>query len=278
MSISCMSIFSQKSVDFIISNEYKTPVSYANVYCRESGKGAYSDMNGRVKISDILDNDTLVISCIGYEKILVLASELTDTIFIKTYTKKLKEFKVKSEYEREVIGIKRKSFIVSHSEGRFTGSINGITFSNTRECFIENISLFIEKPEDSSRTRFLLMIYSVDDSTSFPLKSILTRQLFFDVTARGWSTIDLDSLNIRVTGDFFIGIESVPNFSFNDAPAYFDWVDKPTAKYRCVTYLFSEMPMTWIWGYSGDKYYYGIDGTEDGAHNNFPLIKATIKY
>ncbi len=278
MLVSCVSVLSQNSVDFILCNELKMPVSYANIYCKESGKGAYSDMNGRVKFSNILEKDTLVISCIGYEKRLILASELTDTIYLKTYVKELKEFRVKSEYEQEVIGIKRKSFIVSHSEGRFAGSVNGITFTNSKESFIENISLFIEKPEDSSRTRFLLMIYSVDDSTCFPKESILTNQLFFDVTKRGWSTINLDSLDIRVSGNFFIGIESVPNFNFNDAPEYFDWVDKPTAKYRCVTYLFSEMPMTWIWGYSGDKYYYGIDGTEDGAHNNFPLIKATIKY
>lgn len=268
----------QNQIDFVVVDEDKNPVSYANVYGAISKKGTYSDLEGKVHFNYLLQIDTLVISCVGYKKRQILVSEISDTVFLTVFSNKLPSFTVKSEYEKETIGIKRKIFLASHSEGRFAGSINGMVFSDVRVSFLESVSLFIDKPEDSSRTKFLLMVYSVDDSTSFPTEPILTQQYFFDVSKKGWSKINLDSLYIPLTGKFYIGIETVPNFIFDDAPILFEWAQKPTAKYRCISYLFKELTLNWVWGYSGGRYFYGIDGTENEAHNNFPLIKATIKY
>lgn len=268
----------QNSVEFIVVDENKSPISYANVFAKESKKGAFSRLNGEVKFVDIPKTDTLAISCVGYQKKWVSVSQIGDTVVLATSTKKLEEVKIKANYEQKEVGISRKRFLISHTEGRFGGSINGIVFPNKTQIWIENVSIYIQKPEDSSRNQFRLMIYKVDDSTSFPTEPILTKKLFFEVSEKGWSTIHLDTLNLWVSGNYFVGIETVPDYSFRDAANIFKWTSQPTAQYKCISYLFKERDLIWVWGYSGDSYFYGLDGTNEGANDNFPLIKAEIKY
>lgn len=273
-----LSIFGQNSIQFVVCNEAKNPISYATVLSIKSQKGAYSDLNGKVKLTELLLDDSITVSCVGFQKMNLSLAKISDTVFLQTSIRELDEFVVKSVYEREVIGIQRKNFIHSHSVGRYAGIIEGIVFPDVKKSFLESVSIYIEQPEDSSRIQFLLMIYEVDDSSDLPTSPILTKQLFFDMTKEGWSEINLDSLHIQVSGKFFIGIESVPNYAFDDAPEYYKWTDKPYATYKGGSFMAKKLDLTSVSCIAGIRTNVSMEGEIIGAHNIFPLIKATIKY
>ena len=70
-----------QSVELLISDiETKEPLAFANIYFKNSGVGSSSNLEGRAtfKQSDLLDTDTIVVSYIGYEKLINPFSKHTD--------------------------------------------------------------------------------------------------------------------------------------------------------------------------------------------------------
>ncbi len=62
----------------ILNKETKVPVCYANVFNKHSLKGTISNTDGYFKISLLSPKDSIVISCIGYEKQFIAYSKKED--------------------------------------------------------------------------------------------------------------------------------------------------------------------------------------------------------
>ncbi|WP_159038352.1 carboxypeptidase-like regulatory domain-containing protein [Brumimicrobium mesophilum] len=181
LSISTFNLYSQNSVEFTILNEEQKAIPFANVYCTSTKTGGYSDLNGKLTIKDLNKKDTLRIKSSGYEEKLIVVSEISDTIILNIKTIDFEEFTIKSEYERNTYGVTRKTFFKSRSRGGYIGYREGIVMDIVEDSRLENVELYIENKEDSSRTKFSLMIYSVTDLTDIPKESLLMEKVFLTI-------------------------------------------------------------------------------------------------
>ena len=275
--LATLNSISQSNYSFHLLSEDKEPISFASVYCTKTKTGGYTDLEGKIKLYKLYSTDTLVLRCMGYKEEIIKVSDISDTLILIKEINQLNEFVVKSSFERENYGITRKTFFKSSSQSGYVGYREGIILSVEKKSQLESIELFITKNVDSSRTKFLLLIYSINDSSNLPEKSILSRKIFFNTSSIGWSKINLDSHNIQTNGRIFIGVETVPNFDLDDAPNNFTFTEKPHSKYGFISYYFKASSLTWVHGHTGYEYNIGFDENGLGAHNNFPRIKATFK-
>ena len=77
----------------IVDAETGEPLPYVSVYVSE-GNGTLSNEEGAFSINAQPD-DTLRLSCIGYEKLLLKAADIGDLVKLKPLTQKLREVTVK---------------------------------------------------------------------------------------------------------------------------------------------------------------------------------------
>lgn len=61
--------FGQSFSGIVLDRSSLKPISYVNIYNQHTGKGTISDENGYFKIPINSQNDTLIISCIGYQSV-----------------------------------------------------------------------------------------------------------------------------------------------------------------------------------------------------------------
>ena len=74
----------------IIDAETKTPVSFASIGIVGSSKGTSSDLNGQFSLS-VADSDSLKISCIGYQSLIIYSTITSDLIELQPIITQLSE-------------------------------------------------------------------------------------------------------------------------------------------------------------------------------------------
>ena len=62
-----LNIFSQQIRGVVFDDETNLPIEYVNVFLNKNNYGVFTNKNGEFFLKDIADNDSIYISCIGYE-------------------------------------------------------------------------------------------------------------------------------------------------------------------------------------------------------------------
>jgi len=201
--------FTQKEVSFKICNVNREPIAFANISVNNTNYGYYSNLKGNVIIK-ALDTDTLIISCIGYETIHISNIYYLDTVFLNEKVTELLPFNIKSSYSHKKLGFLGKKTLRGSKLGNMSNVISGIKIENQKRYLIENVEVFINNKVIEPKNLLILHIYNIKDS--LPNQSLLDSILIIPNKGKGWTKIDLSELQITISNDFYVGVESVPNF------------------------------------------------------------------
>lgn len=201
----------------ILDAKKQTPLPYVNIGIVNSDIGTATDAQGefQLKFSGVTNNDSLRISCVGFEpKTYYLKSLIAE----KSHRPIVIQLQEKRNELKEVVVIDRKLITKTFGNkttSRFFGGkfasddygsemaikINGRKVPMYLDKFEVNISYNME---DTASLR--LNIYNVKNGS--PYENILNENIILRMgNQTGKIELDLSSYNIVVEGDFFIALE-----------------------------------------------------------------------
>lgn len=206
--------FAQVSVSSVLVNNQNQPLQFVNISVNSTVKGTYTSNSGVFSLGGLKESDTLKISSIGYKTISLLVNDISDTILLEELARDLPEVEIKAEYQYEQLGIE-KSKIQLNGHGDLLGWITGIILNQVPKSYLENIEVYVKHSEQNPRNQFLLRAYDIDSVSGFPKTSLLNERVVVPPAKKGWVTIDVSDYRIPVKNTVFIGVENLPNYSYN---------------------------------------------------------------
>ncbi len=226
-----LNIFSQQIRGVVFDDETNLPIEYVNVFLNKNNYGVFTNKNGEFFLKDIADNDSIYISCIGYEtnkiRISELDSSLTKYIFIlKKNIYQLNDVIVESRKKQYTTTKK-----INDSKGKNETNYFGFQFGTENCVYIKNeskskgkiqsISLDLDKMIDSPKScreckvdyiaNFSVKFYKYDKRRKIPSEEIYDKPII--IYPKNKTTIleiKLDTLYIPFLEDgICIGIETI---------------------------------------------------------------------
>ena len=204
----------------LINKDDGKQIPYANIGIMNKNIGTVSNTKGEfnIELSSEYDNDTLYISCIGYERKAYLISNFknsfrsTDQIIIELQPKiyELAEVVVRP------IGTKiytLGNFCESNSAygnafySKELGTEIGVLINlpdNKNNAYLQNFRFYVGK-FTFNKFPVRLNVYNLKNGK--PDENILTEPIFIELTTVGEYIIELEKYQIRTNGDFFISLE-----------------------------------------------------------------------
>lgn len=196
------------------------PIQYANIGILGKNVGTVSNNMGRfeMELSNDFDNDTLCISCIGYESRTYLINNFKN---IFRNTEQIAIELTPKIYQLEEIIVKPID-LETYTLGNFCEPDSPYGNSFPSKNLGTEIGVMIKPPEDVDKVylkefRFYvgeftynyftvrLNVYNIKDG--LPDKNILNEQIFIDINSTGEYIIDLQRKNITTTSNFFVSLE-----------------------------------------------------------------------
>ena len=213
----------------IIDSESKEPVSYAHIKSINKLKGVISDYNGFFVLnSSFRELDSIIISCIGYDRKKILVSQLLENkvVELTPSTQNLSEVIVtakKTKYQLKNIGITKKPKKTRFADYVGTGK-NGeqkalwIPNDYSIPGYLKNINVYVSDlgyPD----AHFRIHVYACNEFETKPDKELTKSNIIASATkGNEWVTIDMSNEHIQVGEQgCFIGIE---------------WFDSPKSKFH----------------------------------------------
>ncbi len=212
--------FSQTYSGKLFDKQSEKPIPYANIGIANKNIGTVSNADGvfNLELNSIENNDSLFISCIGYERKSYLVSNFKG--FFRSKDQIIIELQPKIYEMSEVVV--RPMGTKLYTLGNFCepDSPYGNAFYSKK--LGTEMSVKIELPEDKEiahlqnfrfgvgkftfdKFRVRLNVYNL--ANGVPAENILTEQIFVDITSDGTYVIDLKKYKIITHGDFFISLE-----------------------------------------------------------------------
>lgn len=209
----------------LLDKSNNNTIEYGHIYLKGKPYGVLSNIDGLFSLSNISQNDTVVVSCVGYETLTLTFDALTikqQDIFLNPKIYNLTSAKIKSGEPRII----KTGFLVPKIEndkisGTHHGRISdGYTLINTGfqiATFIENkeekigliqyVEFFLHK-EGIANTPSRLRLYSVNDMGA-PKEDLLNKSIIVtDGKNNKWVKVDLRDYQIELPQNgFFIAME-----------------------------------------------------------------------
>lgn len=197
----------------LLSKIDNVPIQYASVILLKSKLGMYSDEFGKVEITLPL-NDSLSISCIGYETLTVSTKK------IKNYTEIFLQPKF-FELEETVVKEKKEKFKVYkvgsywEKQKRYLKPVIGtqwaIRLKNIyqKDGTIDSIFLKFLRGSQTKDSRIMIRLYTVDFGCNCPGREILQQAIVKDIKPHQLAvTINILDKNIKFSNEgLFISLE-----------------------------------------------------------------------
>lgn len=225
-------------VGSIVDNETKEKLAYVNIGVLNKAIGTVSSVKGdfSIIIPHGYDNDTLKISCIGYESFSMVVSEfrnkLDSATIIGLFSKiiEMEEFVVLGkELKTKVLGNKNPSkwFGGIGFPSNQLGREIGIKINPKRKpTYIKdfNINIFLNTYDT---LKFRVNFYDIKNGV--PNNRLFNKNIIVVTTIKeGKLTVDLSEYDIVIEDDFFITIEWIENLGPSDG-LFFSKVFKKNA-------------------------------------------------
>ena len=211
----------------IVELDTDIPIAYARLGVLHKNKGVVSDSNGyfRMDLTNLSENDTVIISAIGYEKIEFLVSHCR--IYLLQQANLRLELSPKNKERQEgfvEIGkskilepgnnVKSTMFIAgfqNKSLGAEMGTV--LKYNKKKKGIITKLHFnIVGNPSDT--VKFRTNIYTFEND--LPGKSLLNHPIYFcGIPSKGAIEIDVSKWNINVKNDCFVSIELIENIGMD---------------------------------------------------------------
>lgn len=207
-------VYSQSSKIKVESIDNKEPIQFASVFLKNAKIGYYTNEIGEAFL-DLTTNDSLVISCTGFENKTIATSNLKkqNTIYLKPKILQLDEVTIKrkrtNKYKISKVGNyweKQKHFIKP-----VIGTQWAILLKNTeqKEGILEKLNFKFLKREQTKISKVMIKLYSFNQNCRCPSNEILQEALIKDILPnQSYLTIDILEKNIKFPiNGIFVSIE-----------------------------------------------------------------------
>lgn len=218
--IYCSVSFSQTYSGQIIDEHSGAAIPYANIGIVNKNIGTVSNIKGEFKLelNNKYDNDTLFISCIGYERRAYLISSFKETF--RSADKIIIELKPEIYKLADVVVRPIGTKIYTLGNSCESNSAYGNAFYSA-ELGTE-VGVLIKLPDDKSIAYLQDFRFEVGKFTydKFPVRlnvynlvngkpneNILREPIFIEITKTGEYIVNLEKYKIITNGDFFISLE-----------------------------------------------------------------------
>ncbi len=215
----CFTITAQTFTGKIISKGNLTPVEYANIGILNKNIGTTSDASGNfsIDLSSELKNDTLRISCIGFETRNIIVSDIIQSkskdIQLSEKTYNLTEAViVPKRYKEKTLGInaRSKSIQAGFSE-HLLGKEMGVFLPIKKSAKIKKINLNIATCNFDT-VFYRINVYEVKNLWKRDFENILKAPIYINIPkdkVKETISINVENRDIWVTGNCLISIEYV---------------------------------------------------------------------
>lgn len=217
--ISCKSIFGQTITGVLSNSKSKTPVEYANIGIVGKNVGTVTGINGTftIYVDSKYNNDSLLVSIIGYKPRYVKVADLRVSNYNKLYINEvpyeIAEVVVKPKvFKQQTLGLTTKNKkIAAGFNDNFLGYECGMLMKVKKSAVLKKVNLnFSSSSYDTIFYR--LNIYKVKGKMDF--ENILKEPVYIEISKEAVKDeiqIDLQSKNIQVHGNFMVTLEHVKN-------------------------------------------------------------------
>lgn len=201
----------------VFEKQSETLIPFSSIYVPNK-VGVNCDENGQFQISldNILPNDSITISCVGYKTVNIPKSEFikNTTFFLVENTELLNAVIIKPTGKEVILGRKEESGAITiffvRDEKTKTDTVKnaeiGMIMDNNRSIVLQEVGLYI-KENTFETLAFRLNIY--DMKRGLPNESILQKQVFTTIKDKksGWVTFDISNQNIMTKDDIICTVE-----------------------------------------------------------------------
>ena len=228
LSILLYLIFSSvKSQHKVIDAKTKAPISYAHIKLKDKSKGTIADFNGDFGLdSSYCKNDTLIISCIGYQpkSFLVRNVQNMQYLELKPNLQMLSEVVVnakKTKFRSQRLGItkrpRKSDFITSGTANNGEEKAVWIPNEYAIKGKLNTINVFVTDL-GYPNAHFRIHVYDCNPLETKPGKELTKSNIIASATkGNEWVSVDMSSEHIQFgENGCFIGIE---------------WFDAPESKF-----------------------------------------------
>ncbi|MGZ3865045.1 MAG: carboxypeptidase-like regulatory domain-containing protein [Bacteroidia bacterium] len=211
--------FSQNILTGIIKDaETKQPVPFASVGISGTNYGTLAAHNGQFKLSLRNNSDSIHISSIGYNNLVIAASQLkgnADQVFLlRPEAYELSEVKVNAgDKEYKTLGTSKYSknictaFSGENSNWLGEQAAIQVNYKEGYTVYLESFAFYIIKNVYEDSLQFRIMLYEVN-MYGYPGKTFLKKPILFKTNVKqGEVRVDLRDFEISTDNDFFISLE-----------------------------------------------------------------------
>jgi len=212
---------SQVSIKCKVLDNDSIPLQYVNVGIIGTTYGTVSDFNGNFQFeydtSNVLNNDSIKVSMIGYESKYLTISSIKNSknisIILQKKDYEINEVIVKPSVNKEIGRLNKSlfnlfvNFAISDIKNNNLGSEIGKKYNiRHKTTLISKLKFYIQNNNFDS-VIFRVNVYSVKRNK--PYKNLLKQNILVHVNNKktGWIIIDLDKYNIVVSNDIVVSIE-----------------------------------------------------------------------
>jgi len=202
---------------FVLNKKTNMPVEYANIGIPGKNIGTVAANDGKysLTVDPQLDNDTLMISCIGYKSAYYRISDFKKqanfNIYLEEKVFDVPEAIVKPRvFKQKTLGVTTKSkFASAGFEDNKLGYECGILMKTTKLTMLEKVNInFSHCAYDTIFYR--LNIYRKNDKKEF--ENILTEPIYLKLSkdkTKETVSIDIKPYDFIIKGDFLVTLEHV---------------------------------------------------------------------
>lgn len=215
--LNCNSIFGQNISGIVINEKSKIPVEYVNIGVAGKNIGTVSDFDGKYNLSidSQFDDDTLLFSCIGYLPFAIKIKDLkkaeNKNILLKGNVYEMNEIVIRPKnLKPRTLGVTSQSKMAEAGfKDNLLGYELGILMEVEKSAVIKGVNINIAQCSYDS-IFYRLNIYKVLGKMDF--ENILSNPIYIKLPkdkVKEKITIDLQSENIVVDGDFLVTLENI---------------------------------------------------------------------
>lgn len=254
ISLTWLNAFSQELKGRIV-DEKSNPIPYVNIGVLGGDMGTVTNVQGefRVNFDGIKREDTIRVSCIGYEYVDLTFSD------IKRLAQNDTEIRLTSKVyqipEVYVQSAKYKLLNLGHSvkatenrvrsDSRLGSELGLIMKASKRKgsCYLRRFSFGLADHDFETTVR--INIYDLKDG--LPHNNILNKAIFVDIPSdKSEITVKLEAYDIQVDNDFFISIEHFKKTPTSDKRLKFRGVYNPLKMNRSDCFMRKTSHGNWI--------------------------------
>jgi hypothetical protein len=212
-----ITVSAQNITGILINENGNKPVEFVNIGIAGKNVGTVSDMNGKFSllVDAKYDNDTLMISCIGYNPLTLKISDLRKNqdirLMLQEKTYALHEVVIKPKaFRQKTLGVttKLRNMQAGFKEN-LLGYECGVLMKNRKAALIKKVDIHIASCSYDT-IFYRLNIYEVNAKKVFV--NILKEPIYIKMPKDQVNKeiqIDLTAKNIIVVGDFVVTLEHV---------------------------------------------------------------------